>query len=268
MSLIVLLYRSARQVKYLLIGAMIVFALFQILLVAQAAEIERSQAFGRMAEFVPMFLQRGLGSQAMLLATFRGTVSFGYFHPVVVCILSLIAVYLATEPAHEIESGLVDLVLARAVPRRRVVTRSLVLAFSAIALIVVVMIGGTYIGLWWLAPATSWPPMRLIGLLAVHLVAAAWCCGAIGLFLAASSKRWTTAFTSAALFVIVGYLIDFLAIGWPPARTVAWLAPFQYFPALLIVGGTANTLRDLTVLVAATTVFVTLAYWQFERRDL
>lgn len=268
MSLFTLVCRSVMQARYILLGATTVLALFQILLIAQAVEIERTQAFGRMAEFVPIFLQRGLGSQAMLLATFKGAVSFGYFHPVIVCVLSLIAVYLATEPAHEVESGLVDLVLARAVPRRRVLTRSLVLAFSAITLIVALMICGTYVGLWWLAPRTSWPPLPLVLLLAVHLVAAAWCCGAIALFLAASSQRWATAFTSAALFVIVGYLIDFLAIGWPPARTIAWLAPFQYFPALLIVGGTANTTRDLTVLLAATTAFAGLAYWRFEKRDL
>ncbi|HXG53984.1 MAG TPA: hypothetical protein VNJ03_01275 [Vicinamibacterales bacterium] len=268
MSLRALLFRSVAQSKYVLIGGAVVFCVFQVLLIAQAAEIERSQAFGRMAEFVPAFLQRGLGSQAMLLATFTGTVSFGYFHPIVVCIVSLIAVYLATEPAHDVESGLVDLVLARAVPRRHLVTRSLVLFMIATALIVALMVCGTYGGLRWMVPPSAWPSPRLILLLALHLVAAAWCCGAVGLFLAASSQRWTTAFTTGALLVIVGYLIDFLAIGWAPARTLSWLFPFQYFPGLLIVGGTAHTARDLTVLLTATATFVGLAYWRFERRDL
>lgn len=268
MSLSTLLLRSAAQSKYVLLGGIVVLSLFQFLLIGQAAEIERSQAFGRMAEFVPAFLQKGLGQQALLLATFRGTVSFGYFHPVIVCLLSLIAIYIATEPAHEMESGLVDLVLARSVPRHRVITRSLLLATTAVAAIAGFMLCGTFIGLRWLAPeATSVPP-GLIGRLAVNLVAVAWCCGAIGLLLAAMSRRWTTAFTTGALIVIVGYLIDFLALGWPPARTLAWFFPFQYFPALLIVGGTAAPWRDLLVLGAATAGFVALAYWRFERRDL
>jgi ABC-type transport system involved in multi-copper enzyme maturation permease subunit len=267
-SFLALVWRSAIQAKYILVGSAVVLSLFQLLLIAQAAEIETSQAFGRMAEFVPVFLQKGLGSQAMLLATFKGTVSFGYFHPVVVCVLALIAVYLATEPAHEVESGLVDLVLARAVPRRRVLTRSVLLSLTSVAVIVALMLCSTSLGLRWLAPQTTWPSMRLLLLLAVHLVAAAWCCGAIGLFLAASSRRWSTAFTSGALLVIVAYLIDFLAIGWPPARALAWFAPFQYFPALTILGGTANTARDLSVLFTATAIFVVLAYWRFEKRDL
>jgi ABC-type transport system involved in multi-copper enzyme maturation permease subunit len=268
MTLLPLVLRSAVQARYVLIGSAVVFPLFQFLLIAQAAEIERSNAFGRMAELVPGFLQRGIGSQAMLLATFKGTVSFGYFHPIVVAILSLVAMYVTTEPAHEIESGLVDLVLARSVPRHRLLTRSLVLGFASIAGIVALMMAGTHAGLAWIAPGARGPSPRLVALLAVHLVAVAWCCGAMGLFFASRASRWTTAFTWSAAVTIVGYLVDFLALGWPPARPLAWFAPFQYFPALLIVGGTSHVGRDLGVLFAATAAFTALAYWRFARRDL
>jgi ABC-2 type transport system permease protein len=221
-----------------------------------------------MAEFVPAFLQKGLGQQALLLATFKGTVSFGYFHPVIVCLLSLIAIYIATEPAHEVETGLVDVVLSRSVPRHRLITRSLLLAMAGVAAITAFMLSGTFIGLRWLAPDAASLSPKLIGRLAMNLVAVAWCCGAIGLFLGSISRRWTTAFTTGALIVIVGYLIDFLALGWSPARTLSWFFPFQYFPALLIVGGTAAPWRDLVVLGAATMLFAGLAFWRFERRDL
>lgn len=268
MTLRALLLRSAARSKYVTLGGIVILSLFQFLLIGQAAEIERSQAFGRMAEFVPAFLQKGLGQQALLLATFRGTVSFGYFHPVIVCLLSLIAIYIATEPAHEVESGLVDLVLARSLPRHRLITRSILLAMTAVAVITACMLAGTLIGLRWLAPDASSIAPRLIVRLAVNLVAVAWCCGAIGLFIATLSRRWTTAFTTAALIVVLGYLIDFLSLGWPPARSLAWFFPFQYFPALLIVGGTASPWRDLAVLLSATAAFLSLAYWRFERRDL
>ena len=268
MTFAALLVRSAAQAKYVLLGGVIVLALFQVLIIAQAAEIERSNAFGRMAEFVPAFLQRGLGQQALLLATFKGTVSFGYFHPVIVCMLSLIALYVATEPAHEVESGLADLVLARSLPRYVVLTRSLVLAFGAVTVIALAMLAGTFVGLRSLAPDGASVDASLIGRLAVHLVAVAWCCGAIGLFLGASSRRWTTAFTIGAFIVIVGYLVDFLAIGWPPARVLAWFFPFQYFPALRMLGGTAPEWRNLLILGSATVVFVGLAYWRFQKRDL
>jgi ABC-2 type transport system permease protein len=260
--------RSAAQARLVLLGATAVFFVFQFFLIAHAAEIERSQAFGRVADLLPAFLQRGLGAQALALATFKGSVAFGYFHPVIVCAVSLVAIYLATEPVHDVESGLVDLVLARSVPRHRLLTRSLILAMCTSVGFTVVMMTGTYVGLRTLAPQFAWPSFALLALLAVHLVAVAWCCAAIGLLAAAFSKRWTTAFTIGAALVIVGYLVDFLAIGWAPARVLAWAFPFNYYPALLIVGGTATPSIDLSILGGATIVFTALAYWRFERRDL
>ena len=268
MSTIALVQRSAAQARLVLLGATAVFFVFQFLLVAHAAEIERLQAFGKIADLVPGFLQRGLGAQALALATFKGSVAFGYFHPVIVCAVSLVAIYLATEPAHEVEAGLVDIVLARAVPRHRLLTRSLLLAMGASAGLTAWMLLGTYVGLRTLAPGFAWPPFALLSLLAIHLVAVAWCCAAIGLLAAALTKRWTTAFTIGAAVVIVGYLVDFLAIGWRPARVIAWAFPFNYYPALLIIGGTANPVVDLGILFTATAVFIGLAYWKFERRDL
>ncbi len=268
MRVIALVQRSAAQSRLILLGAMAIFFVFQVMLIAHAAEIERSQAFGRVAELMPGFLQRGLGAQAMALATFKGSVAFGYFHPIIVCAVSLIGVYIATEPAHEVEAGLVDVVLARSVPRHHVLTRSLLLAMGATAGLTMLMVGGTYVGLRALAPELTGPSLGLLLLLALHLIAVAWCCASIGLLVAASVTRWTTAFTIGAAVVVVGYLIDFVAIGWPPARIIAWAFPFNYYPALLIIGGTAKPAVDLSILFGATAMFAFLAYWQFERRDL
>ena len=126
--MIPLLLRSIRQARYLLLGSLALLCGFQLIIVGQAADIERTQSFSRMADLLPAFLQRGLGTKAMILATFKGTVAFGYFHPVVVVLVSVLAIYFTTEVAHEVEAGLVDLELARAVPRHLLVTRSLLAA--------------------------------------------------------------------------------------------------------------------------------------------
>ena len=131
--MIALLGRSATQARYALIASYVLLCGFQMIIIGQAAEIQRTQGFGRVAELMPAFLQRGLGSRALLLATFKGTVAFGYFHPVVCLLIVIVAMYVATEPAHEIESGLVDIELARSVPRHRLLTRSLLLAELSIA---------------------------------------------------------------------------------------------------------------------------------------
>jgi ABC-type transport system involved in multi-copper enzyme maturation permease subunit len=264
-----LLARSARQSRYLLLGAYFLLCGFQIVIVGQAAEIQRTSSFGRVAELMPAFLQRGLGSQAMLLATFRGTVAFGYFHPVVCLIVTLVAMYIATEPAHEIESGLVDLELARAVPRHRLLTRSLLFATLAILGATVLMGTGTVLGSRIFdAGALGMPSATTRVRLLVNLAATAWCFAGFALLLGALSSRWSTAFTTAALTTVVLYLLDFLAIGWPVVRQIAWISPFHYYPALAIVAGDAPVGRDIAILFGAGAVCVCAAYWRFNRRDL
>ena len=243
----------------------------RLIIVGQAAEIERTQSFSRMAELLPGFLQRGLGSKAMLLATFKGTVAFGYFHPVVCMLVGGLAIYLATEPAHEVESGLVDLELARSVPRHRLVTRSLLLARAAVIVAVGLMSVGTWLGGAGLRRRRVRSAVgRASGSsLLVHLAAVAACLGGFALLVATlsralddgvhdrrcsprSSCTWSTSSRSAG----------------GRCAPIAWISPFHYYPALSIVAGDAPAAGNLVVLFSAAAVFIALAYWQFQRRDL
>jgi putative exporter of polyketide antibiotics len=264
-----LVWRSTVQARYALLGTLVLLGGFQLVIVGQASAIEQTQAFSRMMDLVPGFLQRGLGSKSLLFATFKGTVAFGYFHPVVAILTAIIAIYFTTEPAHEVESRLVDLTLARAVPRHVVITRSLVIALSAVLLATILMAGGTWMGLQLFAsPEFEAPSLATSVRLLAHLAAVAACFGAFGLAIAAGATRWSTAFTTAALAAVLLYLVDFLAIGWPFMRSIAWLSPFHYYPALSIIAGDAPPLRNVAILSSAAAVFAAVAYWRFERRDL
>ena len=64
------------------------------------------------------------------------------------------------------------------------------------------------------------------------------------------------------------YLLDFLAIGWPMMRTLSWLSPFHYYPALSIVAGDTASGRQVATLLGAGLLCAIGAYWHFGRRDL
>ena len=264
-----LVRRTIVQARYVLLGSILLLCAFQLIIVGQASAIEEQNSFSRMAELLPGFLQRGLGNKALILATFKGTVAFGYFHPVVVVLISVLAVYLTTEVAHEVEAGLVDLELARAVPRHALLTRSVVAAAGAIACACLMMAFGTWAGLRAFAsPAFDAPSARVVAGLVAHLAATAALFGAIGLALAGGARRWSTAFFTAALSTVVLYLIDFLSIGWPAMRAFSWISPFRYYPALSIIAGDAPAWRNLVILTSAATVFAAIGYWRFANRDL
>jgi ABC-2 type transport system permease protein len=268
-TLMALAWRSAVQARFVLLSCLTVLAGLQLVLVGQASAIEETHAFGRMAEFVPAFLQRGLGSKSLLLVTFKGTVAFGYFHPVIAILISVLAIYFVTEPAHEVEAGLVDLTLARPLPRHAIVTRSVLMSVGAVCLAVVLMAAGTRLGLLLFgSPEFDAPSLATTASLLAHLAAVAACFGGLGLVIATGSRRWSTSFTAGAMAAVVLYLLDFLAIAWPPARAIAWLSPFHYYPALSIVAGDAPPVRNLAILLSATACFVAIGYWRFSRRDL
>lgn len=264
-----LMTRSTAQARYVLLGCLSLLTALQIVIVGQASALEQAHGFSRMAEFVPAFLQRGLGDKSFLLVTFKGTIALGYFHPVVAVLISVLAIYFVTEPAHEVEAGLVDVTLARSVPRHVVVTRSLLMSCAAVTLAILLMGAGTQLGLRWFGSAEfEAPSPAVLAQLLLHLAGVAICFGGFGLAVAAGARRWTTAFTTVALIAVLMFLLDFLAIGWPPLRPIAWISPFHYYPALSIVAGDAPAWRNLAILYSAAACFSTLGYWRFNRRDL
>ena len=268
-TLTAMMQRSLAQARFVLLGSACLLWGLQLVIVGQASAIEEQNSFSRMSELVPAFLQRGLGTKAMILATFKGTVAFGYFHPVVVVLVSVLAIYFTTEVAHEVEAGLVDLELARAVPRHLLVTRSLLAAASAVGGVAVLMALGTALGLQvFSAPGFDAPSASVRAMLLVHLVALAGLFGALGLAIAAGARRWSTAFFTAVLAAVVLYLVDFLSIGWPMMRSIAWISPFHYYPALSIIAGDAPAIRNLSILLSAALALSAIGYWRFQRRDL
>ena len=149
------------------------------------------------------------------------------------------AMYLMTEPAHEVESGLVDLELARSVPRHRLLTRSLLLAGGSTAVAILLMFAGTAAGgRIFDAEGMGLPSVAIRARLLLHLAGVAACFGSFALLLATLSRRWTTAFTTAALTASC-YALDFSRLAG--VRSAQSRLSLHYYPALSIVAGDART---------------------------
>jgi ABC-type transport system involved in multi-copper enzyme maturation permease subunit len=149
------------------------------------------------------------------------------------------------------------------------VTRSLLLAVGAVASAALLMAAGTRVGLRLFGSPDFDPPSTAVCVrLLLHLAGVALCLAGFGLAVAAGARRWSTAFTITTLTAVLMYLVDFLAIGWPALRAIAWISPFHYYPALSIVAGDAPEWRNLVALFTAAAAFTAIGYWRFNRRDL
>jgi ABC-type transport system involved in multi-copper enzyme maturation permease subunit len=264
-----LIVRSVAHTRGVLIGVAALLAAFQVALVFQAASFDEQQAFDVLARMVPGFVQRWMGDTMFTLASFSGVIAFGYFHPVVVLVVSMATAFLASDPAADVEAGYMDLLLARPVARHWIVTRSAVLMVLCPTVLVVLMMISTWTTMALVAPGSaSGPSLPTILTLSAHLVAVAWCFGALSLALATAARRRGSAFAPAAIAAVALYLVNVLAASWAPARAADILSPFHYYQGSRILAGLADTSRDLLVLGSAGAVLVALSYWRFATRDL
>ncbi len=264
-----LVRRSLGRHRWLLAGVVALTAAFQIAIVSQAAALEQAQGFELMSRFMPGFVQRWMGDSLGALASFAGVIGFGYFHPIVVLVVALLAAFVASELAADVEDGQVDLLLTRPVARRSLVTRSALLVLLCPAAIVTVMIAATMTTVALVAPdGAAWPSVRVLSILGVNLAGVTWSVGGLSLALASLARRRAAAFGPAALLTVGLYLVNVLAASWRPARTVDLLSPFHYFQGPRILAGEFLPAADLMVLLTGTIALGAIAYWRFNARDL
>jgi beta-exotoxin I transport system permease protein len=268
-SHVALVTRSLVRARLFIIAACLLLAAFQVVLVVQGGSQFESEAFGRMSELMPAFIRRSLGDLTIAIFSFQGVVTAGYFHPVIVLLVAHLTIYLGTEPAHDVEAGLVDLLLARPVPRHALITRSLLLIAIGAIVAPFTLAFTMWIALHLFAPAGApWPTARLVFEMTVNLTLVSICFGALALVIASRARRRGIAIASASVLTVLMYLIVFLESTWAPARAIAWISPFHYFHPIGLLAGRVELWRHLVVLASASAGLAAIAYVTFNRRDL
>jgi len=263
---IALVLRSLGRVRILSASLALVLIGLQLSIIAAAAAFVESGSFASLANVVPAFVMQAMGPA---LTSFRGMVLFAYVDPLIVILLVQFAIYLATEPAGDVESCLVDLILARPLPRHWLVSRSMLVMMIGTLVVSGAMLATTWAGLWWLAPPdVPWPDAQTVFTLSAHMTLIAWCFGCAALAASGWSRRRGAVVAAIGVVAIASYLVEFLEPLWAPARDLARFSPFHYFRAGGIIAGTAPESQHLAVLGTLTLAGIAIAYWKFARRDL
>jgi len=261
-----LVLRSLGRVRILSASLAVVLAALQLSIIAAAASFVDGGSFERLAQVVPTFVMQVMGPA---LTSFRGMVLFAYVDPLIVMLLVQFAIYLATEPAGEVESNLVDLLLARPVPRHTIVSRTFLVMVIGTLLMSGAMQATTWAGLWWMAPRdVQWPAARTVLSLSAHMTLIAWCFGGAALAASGWARRRGAVVGAIGVIAHAAYLVEFLQSIWTPARAIARFSPFHYYQATGILAGAGPQARNLTVLGLTALTALALAYWSYQRRDL
>ncbi len=268
--LFALIVQLLHRVRKFLLTAGVLLAGFQVVLILQANSLQTSDSFAKIGDLIPSFLRDLFGPSFAMFLTFKGIVCLGYFHPVVMGALISVSLTLATIPVMEIETGFIDLVLARPVRRHWIVTRSILVALISTVYLLAMMAFGTWIGLRNFAAgnAAAWPSAALVGSLAVNLGLLMLCWAAIAIAIGCACRRRGSAGAIAGLLALTAYLTDYIGRAWKPANSVAWLSPFRYYSPFELVMGSPLPARNLYVLGGIAVAAFAVAYLLYSRRDI
>jgi ABC-type transport system involved in multi-copper enzyme maturation permease subunit len=264
--MIALVVRSLGRVKILSASLAIVLIALQLAIIAAAVSLAGEGRFDQLAQIVPAFARSVMGPA---LTSFGGMVLFFYFDPLIVMLLVQFTIYLASEPAGEVEFSLVDLVLARPLARHVIVSRSFLVMAIGTLLMSGAMQATTWAGLWWMAPPNEqWPAPRTVFSMSAHMTLIAWCFGCAALAASGWARRRGAVVGGIGVVAIAAYLVELLESIWAPARDLARFSPFHYYGATGIMTGTAQESRNLAILGATALAAMAIAYWRYQRRDL
>ena len=264
--MLTLMARSFGRVSRMWIASALLLAGFQLALTTAAASLHESGDYQRLFQAVPAFVRNWIGAS---LTSFAGMTTLGFFEPLVILLLVLFAVYVASEPAADVEDGLVDLILARPLPRHWIITRSFVVMTGTVLALVLTLALANVSSVALLAPpGVSGPPGRTVLNLMAHLFALTWCFGGLTLAVAARLDRRNSVLGVSTLAVVALFLLKVLVEFTTRFDWLRWLTPFDYFQGTQVLLGRAPVAWDLTVLGAIAVASTAFAYWQFHRRDL
>lgn len=264
-----LLLHSYKRARTMLIAMCVLLAGFQLILIVVAGSLFRSKAFNAIGSMVPAFAREMMGPAAAGMMSFGGLVCLGYFHIAIMASFLALEIALATTPAAEVEKGFIDLILARPLARHWVITRTVLLVVTSTALLIGVMLLGTWVGLRTLAPPDApWPRPRLILSLAANLALLILAWSGIAMALGAAARRRGVAGGIAGFLALAMFLLDYVSRIWSKASSLGWWSPFRYFsPFDLLMGGRLS-LKNIVILSSIAVAGFAVAYVLFARRDI
>jgi ABC-type transport system involved in multi-copper enzyme maturation permease subunit len=209
-----------------------------------------------------------LGTEVGSEVSARTMQAFLWVHPVVLALLwGFEIMYCTRTPAGEIDRGTIDVLLSWPVSRRQVYCCETILWVLAGVLLIVVGYLGHRLTVSTM-PADMRPTWPRAAMVMVNLFGVYVAVGGIAFLVSASSDRRGRAVAVVFVFVLVSFLLNFLAQFWAPARHVAFLSVMEYYQPARILSSGIFPYRNVVILIAIGVSSWVLGGEVFARRNI
>lgn len=262
-----LLLRNLRQHGILLAAIWAGLLLWELIIVWVAARIDTGLGIRSLMEMlVPPDVRDTLLSQ-LGLASFPGAITFGFQHPFTLVATLAFLITAATIPSSERETGLMDVLLARPVPRWRYFLACGLVVLIAALVLPLALLAGAAIGMAIVEGPGELPWTEYIPS-AVTLCALLLAAGGYTLLLTSDAPRRGTAVARTVGITLLFFWLDFMGSYWEALDLARWITPFAYFDPAGTISNGGLPVRDLCVLLLVFALSTTGAFFTFRRQDL
>ncbi|HEX9730133.1 MAG TPA: ABC transporter permease subunit [Gemmatimonadales bacterium] len=255
--------RNLRHQIRLLAALLVGLAAIEVIFVQVMASFDQSTGLGNLVELLPSTMRDLFGAQ-LAFASFPSALAFGYQHPVVLVGALAFVVLVATIPAGERETGMLELLLARPVPRARYLAGVLWLVVLGAVVLPAALLAGGMVGLAMVAAPDVVPWTRYLSS-AMGMMALLLAFGGIALLFAAGARRRGPAVARTLGLVLTLYLVEVLGGLWSVFGAVQWASPFHYFKPIDMVMQGGNNPSHVLVLLSVFGATTGAAFWRFTR---
>lgn len=241
-------------------------AAFEFVICAVVANMDIQATLGPLTQFAPPLLR------AMIEQNFAGgspaaVLAFGWNHPVVHALLAAVAITLATRAiAGEVESGVIELVLAQPLSRSAYFAAHLLFAVVALSVTLGAGLLGTIVGQRYYSLDAF--PLARLGALFVNALLLQFAIHGLTLVASAFGREAGRVALVGVLVAVLSFLVNAVAMLWPKASFAKPYSLHGYFePRDVLVDGNLAPLA-VAVLAAVALLGIAGAYLRFVRRDL
>jgi ABC-2 type transport system permease protein len=253
-----------RNAVFLAIAGVMLGA-FEFVLCAVVASMDVQGAFTQMTQFAPPMF-RTMIEETLMGGSPKGVLAFGWNHPVAHALLTAVAIALpARAIAGEVESGVIELVLAQPLSRSQYFAAQLLFGLAALSAVLACGVLGTVFGQavfalepfgWRLAPLFA---AMLLLQLAIYGVT----------LLASSMGREAGRVALVGVFVaVLSFLVNAVATLWSKAEFAKPFSLHGYFDPREILLKDHVPATALVVLGGIAVLTLVAAFHRFLRRDL
>jgi len=247
--------------SWLLVG---VFQLFMVMLVIEANILSLAQVFFK--QFPPM-VQQLVSEELLAQFSIGGAVAFGYNHPLVLIILTFVAITLpAKHIAGEIETGALELMFS--LPLNRIKLAISLWAFSAATLLVIVagawigsMVGRVYY------PQLGEIPFHRVIWIGLHLWLLMLVINAMAFAVSVFSREQSKVAQRTAGMVLLLYFLFYASKFSETIHGLKYVSLFYYYQPQEIIFGKIPIWGDI-LLLSMLLLLMTGSIYTFKNRDI